>query len=71
MRRAAAWPAALDAERRYFEILARDVRKSIADGQPLSEAVKTTAASENANWALFEQYNERNATTAYAELEWV
>jgi quinoprotein relay system zinc metallohydrolase 2 len=66
----AAWPAALDAERHYLEVLARDVRKSIADGQPLSEAVKTAAASESQNWALFEDYNERNATAAFAELEW-
>ncbi len=66
----AAWPAALNAERRYLELLARDIRKSIADGQPLSEAVKTAAASESRNWELFEEYNERNATAAFAELEW-
>ncbi len=66
----AAWPAAVNGERQYFEILARDIRKSITDGQPLSEAVKTAAASEKGNWALFEDYNERNATAAFAELEW-
>jgi quinoprotein relay system zinc metallohydrolase 2 len=65
-----AWPDALKAQRQYFDILARDVRKSIADGQPLSEAVKTAAQSESGNWALFEEFNERNATVAYAELEW-
>ena len=66
----APWPQALDAERRYFGILARDLRKSIANGEPLSEAVKTAAASERPKWALFEAHNERNATAAYAELEW-
>jgi quinoprotein relay system zinc metallohydrolase 2 len=65
-----AWPAALKPQRQYFEILARDIRKSIADGQPLSEAVKTAAQSESGNWALFEEFNERNATVAFAELEW-
>ena len=65
-----AWPDALKAQRQYFEILARDIRKSISGGQPMSEAVKTAAQSESGNWALFEEFNERNATVAFAELEW-
>ncbi|MHA6686321.1 quinoprotein relay system zinc metallohydrolase 2 [Mesorhizobium sp. A556] len=65
-----AWPQALAAERRYFETLARDIRKAIADGTPLAEAVKTAGGSERSHWALFDDYNERNATAAYAELEW-
>ena len=64
------WPEALQAQRRYFDVLARDIRKSISDGEPLIEAVKTAAQSERGNWALFEEFNERNATVAYAELEW-
>lgn len=64
------WPAAVMAERRYFEILARDIRKAIADGIPLRDAVKTAGASERDNWHLFDDYNERNATAAFAELEW-
>lgn len=64
------WPEALEAERRYFEILARDIRKSIADGVPMAEAVKTAAQSERPNWRLFDEYNQRNATAAFAELEW-
>ncbi len=64
------WPAALTGERRYFEILARDIRKAIADGTPLRDAVKTAGASERGNWHLFDDYNERNATAAFAELEW-
>ncbi len=64
------WPEALKAQRQYFDILARDIRKSIKDGQPLIEAVKIAAQSESGNWALFEEFNERNATVAFAELEW-
>lgn len=64
------WPAALAAERRYFDTLAGDLRQAIADGVPLAEAVQTAGQSERANWALFDDYNERNATAAYAELEW-
>jgi quinoprotein relay system zinc metallohydrolase 2 len=65
-----AWPQALAPERRYFEALASDIRKAIAAGTPLAEAVKTAGRSESGNWALFDDYNERNATAAYAELEW-
>jgi quinoprotein relay system zinc metallohydrolase 2 len=64
------WPGALEPERRYFEALARDIRKAIADGVPLAEAVKTAGRSEQAKWALFDDYNGRNATAAFAELEW-
>jgi quinoprotein relay system zinc metallohydrolase 2 len=64
------WPEALDAERRYFKVLADDIRKAIAAGKPLAEAVRTAGRSEAPNWALFGEYNERNATAAYAELEW-
>jgi quinoprotein relay system zinc metallohydrolase 2 len=64
------WPAALEPQQRYFEILARDIRKAIADGVPMAEAVKTAAGTERANWHLFDEYNPRNATAAFAELEW-
>jgi quinoprotein relay system zinc metallohydrolase 2 len=64
------WPGALDDERRYFDVLAGDLRQAIKEGTPLAEAVKTAGRSEAPNWALFDDYNERNATTAYAELEW-
>ena len=65
-----AWPNALEAERRYFEVLAGDLRQAIKEGTPLAEAVKTAGQSEAQNWALFDEYNGRNATAAYAELEW-
>jgi quinoprotein relay system zinc metallohydrolase 2 len=65
-----AWPDALEPERRYFEVLAADLRQAIKEGVPLAEAVKTAGRSEASNWTLFDDYNERNATAAYAELEW-
>lgn len=64
------WPAALAPQRRYFEVLAGDLRKAIAAGIPLAQAVTTAGGGERGNWALFDDYNERNATAAYAELEW-
>jgi quinoprotein relay system zinc metallohydrolase 2 len=64
------WPAALAAQRRYLERLSGDVRGEIARGAPLGPAVATAGRSEARAWELFEDYNARNATAAYAELEW-
>lgn len=65
-----AWPAALVDERRYFETLASDVRAFVARGEPISAAAAKAAASERSRWKLFDDYNARNATAAFAELEW-
>jgi quinoprotein relay system zinc metallohydrolase 2 len=67
---AAAWPLALDDERRYLERLAQDCRALIARGVPLAAAAETAGAEEKSRWELFEAYNARNATAAFAELEW-
>jgi quinoprotein relay system zinc metallohydrolase 2 len=67
---AAPWPAALDDERRYLERLAQDCRALIAAGTPLAVAAQTAGGAEKSHWELFEEYNARNATAAFAELEW-
>jgi quinoprotein relay system zinc metallohydrolase 2 len=64
------WPAALAAQRRYLERLTKDVRGLIARGVPLPAAAERAAQDEKDRWALFEEYNARNATAAFAELEW-
>jgi quinoprotein relay system zinc metallohydrolase 2 len=64
------WPAALEPERRYFDVLARDLKASLDAGEPLSVAVGKAGRSEAGNWKLFEEFNARNATAAFAELEW-
>ena len=66
----AAWPLALADQRRYLERLAQDCRALIASGAPITRAAATAADSEQPHWELFEAYNARNATTAFAELEW-
>jgi quinoprotein relay system zinc metallohydrolase 2 len=66
----AAWPEALDGQRRYFERLAKDVRALVARGAPISAAASTAGQAERDRWELFEAYNARNATAAFAELEW-
>jgi quinoprotein relay system zinc metallohydrolase 2 len=64
------WPGGLADERRYLQRLAQDTRSLIAQGVPLAAAVQTAGATEKLQWQLFEEYNARNATAAYSELEW-
>jgi quinoprotein relay system zinc metallohydrolase 2 len=66
----AAWPAALEDERRYFMRLAEDVRALIARGETIAVAARSAGATERARWELFDESNARNATAAYSELEW-
>jgi quinoprotein relay system zinc metallohydrolase 2 len=65
-----AWPAALGDERRYLDTLASDVRTLVIRGEPITIAAKTAAASERSRWKLFDDYNARNATAAFSEIEW-
>jgi quinoprotein relay system zinc metallohydrolase 2 len=66
----APWPAALDPEQRYFELLVRETRKLLVDGGSLQQATDTIGLSERGHWLLFDSYNARNVTAAYTELEW-
>ena len=64
------WPAALADERRYLQTLATDVRSLIARGAPITVAASSAATSERSRWQLFDDYNARNATAAFSEIEW-
>jgi len=64
------WPAALADQRRYLNKLAADIRALVAAGKPITAAATTAAASERSQWQLFDDYNARNATAAYSEIEW-
>jgi quinoprotein relay system zinc metallohydrolase 2 len=66
----APWPQALDDERRYFNVLVADARRLIAAGVPLARAIPDIGRSEQDRWQLFDDYNPRNATEAFSELEW-
>jgi quinoprotein relay system zinc metallohydrolase 2 len=66
----APWPGALADETAYLEHLETDCRDLIKRGVPLASAVQIAAASEKSRWQLFPEYNARNATAAYSELEW-
>jgi quinoprotein relay system zinc metallohydrolase 2 len=64
------WPAALADERRYLKTLALDVRALVARGEPIAAAAAKAAATERSHWQLFDDFNARNATAAYSEIEW-
>jgi quinoprotein relay system zinc metallohydrolase 2 len=64
------WPAALIDERRYLSTLLSDVRTLNKNGEPIRAAADKAAASERPHWQLFDDYNARNATAAFSEIEW-
>lgn len=64
------WPAALADERRYLSTLLSDVRALNKKGAPIRAAADKAAASEKPHWQLFDDYNARNATAAFSEIEW-
>jgi quinoprotein relay system zinc metallohydrolase 2 len=64
------WPAALADERRYLSTLLSDVRALNKKGEPIRIAADKAAATERTHWELFDDYNARNATAAFSEIEW-
>jgi quinoprotein relay system zinc metallohydrolase 2 len=66
----ALWPQAIEDQRRYLNRLAGDVRTLVAAGAPIAAAAAEAGQSEKRRWSLFDEYNARNATAAFAELEW-
>lgn len=64
------WPQASADERRYLQTVQTDVRRLIAGGGSMAAAPAATAQSERENWALFDEFNPRNAIAAYHEIEW-
>jgi quinoprotein relay system zinc metallohydrolase 2 len=64
------WPAALSDERRYLSTLLSDVRALNKKGESIRAAADKAASSERSQWELFDDYNARNATAAFSEIEW-
>lgn len=65
-----AWPEALAPQRGYLEALAADLRRMIAAGDTMREATGKAGAAQRDAWLLFDDFNPRNATAGFAELEW-
>lgn len=64
------WPSGGKANRDYLNVLAKDARAAILKGESIGTAVKHIGESERDKWQLFDEFNIRNATAAYKELEW-
>ena len=64
------WPAALEDERTYLQLLAQHVRALVKSGETITAVWRNVAESERTRWELFEENNVSNATAAYSELEW-
>ena len=64
------WPAALADERRYLSTLRSDVRALNNKGESIRAAADQAGSSERSHWDLFDDYNARNATAAFSEIEW-
>ncbi len=56
--------------RTYLTTIRDGVREAIKSGKDISQAAKTVGQTERSRWALFDDYNGRNVTEAYSELEW-
>lgn len=64
------WPDAARPIAAYLTVLRSDIRASIKAGETMQEAAGKAAQSERRDWALFDEFNARNAIAAYHELEW-
>jgi quinoprotein relay system zinc metallohydrolase 2 len=64
------WPQGLADQERYLRRIADGVRAAIAAGRPLAETAETVGREERGRWQLFDEFNARNVSSAYAELEW-
>lgn len=61
--------ALLTPQRQYLETLRTGVRKAIADGKPLQQAMREVAPAKS-DWLLWDETHPRNVARAYQELEW-
>ena len=64
------WPTALDAEEAYLRLLLDQTRAALRAKASIQQAVERIGREPLPGWRLAEQFHRRNATAAYAELEW-
>ena len=67
---ALAWPRGVVPTRDYLAALVAETRAAIAAGESLGEATRHLGAGLRGDWLLFDDFNARNATAVYRELEW-
>ncbi len=64
------WPRGVADQERYLAVLVEDLRGLIATGRSMNDAIAVAAESERDKWLLFDEFNARNASVGFAELEW-
>jgi glyoxylase-like metal-dependent hydrolase (beta-lactamase superfamily II) len=64
------WPAGAADLERYLRTLVLETRVAVRDNIGIAAATEHVAAGERRRWTLFDDYNGRNVTQAYKELEW-
>ena len=67
---AVTWPGGAAPQAQYFEALIGDTRAEIDAGASMLDALDRIGESQRKYWLLFDQFNKRNATVAFQELEW-
>ena len=63
-------PGGVQATLDYLTVLIDETRAAIDKGDSLRTAIEYIGESQRADWQLFDEFNPRNATAAYTELEW-
>jgi len=64
------WPDGMGDVYGYLLTIAQETRAAIKQGESLSVAITHVGESQRDKWLLFDEFNARNATAAYTELEW-
>lgn len=64
------WPAGVEATAGYLAGLVAETRAALDAGESLGTAAEHVGSDLADDWQLFDEFNARNATTAYRELEW-
>jgi quinoprotein relay system zinc metallohydrolase 2 len=67
---AAEWPAAIEPQMRYLEMLRAEIREALRQGRTMEQAMAAVGQSARNDWQLFDEFHRRNVSTAFAELEW-
>lgn len=64
------WPGGAADLERYLDVLLRETRAAVKRGLEIGDAVATVGQSERGKWKLFDEYQGRNVTQAFKEVEW-
>ncbi len=64
------WPGIAEPQRDYLLQVQQKVRKFIADGHTLADALSEIAPPDETVWKLSPLFHRRNVSAAFAELEW-